>query len=111
MGRSEKELGIEQVTLEFLTFEQDNAKLMAEYIKGDLEKNLQGLTIQIKQQPFKQKLQLEQTGDYDISMANWGPDYKDPISYLELFTTGNPNNKMNYSNLHYDELIKKLKVT
>ncbi|MBJ7983748.1 MULTISPECIES: peptide ABC transporter substrate-binding protein [Bacillus] len=106
---AKKELGVEQVTLEFLTFEQDNAKRMAEYIKGDLEKNLHGLTIQIKQQPFKQKLQLEQTGDYDISMANWGPDYKDPISYLELFTTGNPNNKMNYSNLHYDELIKKAK--
>ncbi|MFE6137112.1 peptide ABC transporter substrate-binding protein [Bacillus sp. NPDC057893] len=106
---AKKELGVEQVKLEFLTFEQDNAKLMAEYIKGDLEKHLQGLTIQIKQQPFKQKLQLEQTGDYDISMANWGPDYKDPISYLELFTTGNPNNKMNYSNLHYDELIKKAK--
>src|SRR3712207_7896070 len=44
-------------------------------------------SIQIKQQPFKQKLQLEQTGNYDITMANWGPDYKDPISYLELFTT------------------------
>ena len=106
MERSEKELGVEQVNLELLTFEQDNAKRMAEYIKGDLEKNLQGLTIQIKQQPFKQKLQLEQTGDYDITMANWGPDYKDPISYLELFTTGNPNNKMNYSNSRYDELIK-----
>ncbi|MDA2652336.1 peptide ABC transporter substrate-binding protein [Bacillus cereus] len=107
---AKKELGVEQVNLEFLTFEQDNAKRMAEYIKGDLEKNLQGLTIQIKQQPFKQKLQLEQIGDYDITMANWGPDYKDPISYLELFTTGNPNNKMNYSNVRYDELIKKAKT-
>lgn len=107
---AKKELGVEQVNLEFLTFEQDNAKRMAEYIKGDLEKNLQGLTIQIKQQPFKQKLQLEQTGNYDITMANWGPDYKDPISYLELFTTDNPNNKMNYSNSHYDELIKKAKT-
>ncbi|MBE7126714.1 peptide ABC transporter substrate-binding protein [Bacillus mycoides] len=106
---AKKELGVEEVNLEFLTYEQDNAKRMAEYIKGDLEKHLQGLTIQIKQQPFKQKLQLEQTGDYDISMANWGPDYKDPISYLELFTTDNQNNKMNYSNLHYDELIKKAK--
>ncbi|PFW56656.1 peptide ABC transporter substrate-binding protein [Bacillus cereus] len=106
---AKKELGVEQVNLELLTFEQDNAKRMAEYIKGDLEKNLQGLTIQIKQQPFKQKLQLEQTGDYDITMANWGPDYKDPISYLELFTTGNPNNKMSYTNPRYDELIKKAK--
>ncbi|MEZ2364722.1 peptide ABC transporter substrate-binding protein [Bacillus cereus] len=107
---AKKELEVEQVNLEFLTFEQDNAKRMAEYIKGDLEKNLQGIAIQIKQQPFKQKLQLEQTGDYDITMANWGPDYKDPISYLELFMTGNPNNKMNYSNVHYDELIKKAKT-
>ncbi|MED1409863.1 MULTISPECIES: peptide ABC transporter substrate-binding protein [Bacillus] len=104
---AKKELGVEQITMEFLTFEQDNAKRMAEYIKGDLEKNLQGLTIQIKQQPFKQKLQLEQTGEYDISMVIWGPDYKDPISYLEPFTTSNPNNKMSYSNPHYDELIKK----
>ncbi|QWG63189.1 peptide ABC transporter substrate-binding protein [Bacillus mycoides] len=106
---AKKELGVEQIKLEFLTFEQDNAKRMAEYIKGDLEKNLHGLTIQIKQQPFKQKLQLEQTGEYDISMVNWGPDYKDPISYLEIFTTSNPNNKMSYSNPHYDELIKKAK--
>ncbi|GAB6556251.1 peptide ABC transporter substrate-binding protein [Bacillus mobilis] len=106
---AKKELGVDEVNLEFLTYEQDNAKRMAEYIKGDLEKHLQGLTIQIKQQPFKQKLKLEQTGDYDISMANWGPDYKDPISYLELFTTDNQNNKMNYSNRHYDELIKKAK--
>ena len=106
---AKKELGVEQVNLGFLTFEQDNAKRMAEYIKGDLEKNLNGLTLQIKQQPFKQKLQLEQTGDYDITMANWGPDYKDPINYLELFTTGNPNNKMSYSNSHYDDLIRKAK--
>ena len=106
---AKKELGVEQITLEFLTYEQDQAKQTAEYIKGELEKNLQGLTIKIKPQPFKQKLQLEQTGQYDISMVVWGPDYKDPISYLELFTTDNPNNKMNYSNQHYDELINSAK--
>ncbi|MDP7978865.1 peptide ABC transporter substrate-binding protein [Bacillus multifaciens] len=106
---AKKELGVEQITLEFLTFEQDQAKQTAEYIKGELEKNLQGLTIKIKPQPFKQKLQLEQTGQYDISMVVWGPDYKDPISYLELFTTDNPNNKMSYSNKGYDRLINSAK--
>lgn len=44
-----------------------------------------------------------------MSMVVWGPDYKDPISFLELFTTSNPNNKMAYSNPHYDELINKAK--
>ncbi|WIY62874.1 peptide ABC transporter substrate-binding protein [Bacillus arachidis] len=108
-AEAKKELGTESITVELLTFEQDNARRMAEYIKGDLEKQLQGLTVQIKQQPFKQKLQLEQTGQYDISMVVWGPDYKDPISYLELFTTNNSNNKMEYSNSYYDDLIKKAK--
>ncbi|SFI07141.1 MULTISPECIES: peptide ABC transporter substrate-binding protein [unclassified Bacillus (in: firmicutes)] len=106
---AKKELGVEHITLEFLTFEQDQAKQTAEYMKEELEKNLQGLTIKIKQQPFKQKLQLEQTGQYDMSMVVWGPDYKDPISYLELFTTDNPNNRMSYSNQHYDELINNAK--
>ncbi|MEH7462434.1 peptide ABC transporter substrate-binding protein [Bacillus thuringiensis] len=108
-GDAKKELGVEQITLEFLTFEQDQAKQTAEYIKGELEKNLQGLTIKIKPQPFKQKLQLEQTGQYDISMVVLGPDYKDPISYLESFTTDNLNNKMSDSNKRYDELINSAK--
>ncbi|HDX9577245.1 TPA: peptide ABC transporter substrate-binding protein [Bacillus pseudomycoides] len=106
---AKKELGVDQITLGFLTFEQDQAKQTAEYIKGELEKNLQGLTINIKPQPFKQKLQLEQTGQYDISMVVWGPDYKDSISYLELFTKDNPNNKMNYFNQKYEELINSAK--
>ncbi|MDM5188121.1 peptide ABC transporter substrate-binding protein [Bacillus sp. DX4.1] len=106
---AKKELRTESVTLEFLNFEQDHAKCTAEYIKEELEKHLQGLTIHIKQQPFKQKLQLEKTGQYEMSMVVWGPDYKDPISFLELFTTSNPNNKMAYSNPHYDELINKAK--
>ncbi|PED94944.1 peptide ABC transporter substrate-binding protein [Bacillus toyonensis] len=106
---AKKELGIESVTLELLAFEQDNERIIAEYIKGELEKHLQGLTIQIKQQPFKQKLQLEQTGQYEISMVGWAPDYKDPISFLELFTTDNPNNKMEYSNSSYDDFINKAK--
>ncbi|MGI2750186.1 peptide ABC transporter substrate-binding protein [Bacillus cytotoxicus] len=108
-SEAKKELGTEKVTIEFLTFEQDNAKRLAEYIKGELEKHLSGLTLQIKQQPFKQKLQLEQTGQYDISMVIWGPDYKDPINYLELFTTDSPNNRMQYSNPDYDNLIKQAK--
>ena len=39
---AKKELGVEQVNLEFLTFEQDNAIRMAEYIKGDLERICKG---------------------------------------------------------------------
>ena len=48
-----------------------------EYVKDQIEKNLKGVTVNIKLQPFKQKLKLETEQDYDLSYAGWGPDYAD----------------------------------
>ncbi len=44
-------------------------------------------------QPFAQKLKLEASGDYAMSYAGWSPDYMDPMSFLEMYTTGNAQNK------------------
>lgn len=60
-------------------------------------------------QPFAQKLKLEASGDYAMSYAGWSPDYMDPMSFLEMYTTGNAQNKVNYANPAYDDLIKKRK--
>ena len=43
-----------------------------EYVKDQIEKNLKGVTVNIKLQPFKQKLKLETEQDYDLSYAGWG---------------------------------------
>jgi oligopeptide transport system substrate-binding protein len=42
---------------------------------------------------------------YDVSRASWFGDYPDPASFLEIFTTGNPNNRTGWSNADYDSLI------
>ena len=52
-----------------------------------MEKNLPGLSIKIKQQPFAQKNKLEDSQQYDIAFGIWGPDFPDPISYLDMFVT------------------------
>ncbi|MFI8706754.1 peptide ABC transporter substrate-binding protein [Bacillus sp. NPDC077411] len=104
---AKKELGKEEVTVEFLNYDTDNAKKIGEYLKEQLEKNLPGLKINIKLQPFKQKLKLETAQDYDLSYAGWTPDYADPMTFLDMFQTGNPQNEMSYSNAKYDEIIKK----
>ena len=54
MGRSEKELGKDQVTIELLNYDTGNAKKVGEYVKDQVEKNLKGVTVNIKLQPFKQ---------------------------------------------------------
>ncbi|WIY63648.1 peptide ABC transporter substrate-binding protein [Bacillus arachidis] len=107
---AKKELGKDQVTLEFLNYDTSNAKKVGEYVKDQIEKNLKGVTVNIKMQPFKQKLKLESDQDYDFSYAGWSPDYADPMTFLDMFESTNSQNQMSYSNPKYDEIIKQGKT-
>ncbi|PEB51517.1 peptide ABC transporter substrate-binding protein [Bacillus pseudomycoides] len=104
-----KELGKNEIELELLNEDVELSKKTGEYLKGELEKNLPGLTVKIKQQPFAQKLKLEDAGDYVMSFSAWSADFPDPITYLDMFVTGGAQNKMGYSNPKYDEIIMKAK--
>lgn len=103
---AKKEAGFDTLTLELLNSDTDTAKKTGEFLKGELEKNLPGLTVEIKQQPFAQKLDLESKMDYQMTVAGWGPDYPDPMTFLNMFITGSSYNQMNYSNPKYDKEIK-----
>ncbi|KEK24819.1 peptide ABC transporter substrate-binding protein [Bacillus gaemokensis] len=105
-----KELGKDKIEIELLNEDVDLSKRTGEYLKGELEKNLPGFTLKIKQQPFAQKLKLEESGDYEMTFAGWSPDFPDPVTYLDMFITDGAQNKMSYSNPKYDEIIKKAKT-
>ncbi|HDR7795796.1 TPA: peptide ABC transporter substrate-binding protein [Bacillus luti] len=107
---AKKELGTDKIELEFLNFDNEDAKKVGEFLKGEMEKNLPGLSIKMKQQPFAQKNKLEDSQQYDIAFGIWGPDFPDPISYLDMFVTNGSQNKTGYSNPKYDELILKAKT-
>ncbi|MFJ7850514.1 peptide ABC transporter substrate-binding protein [Peribacillus sp. NPDC097206] len=102
-----KELGVKELTLRYMGDETDSAKKIGEYMKNQLEKNLPGLTIKVESVPFSIRLDRTKKGDYDLVVSGWGPDYKDAISYTDLWLTGGTNNEMDYSNPEYDALINK----
>ncbi len=104
-------LGTDKVEIEILGGDTENAKKQQEWFKSELERNLEGLTIKLKEVPFAVRLELDDASDYDIQSAGWGPDFQDPISFIELFTTNSPQNKMNYSNPEYDKLVEDTKTT
>lgn len=108
--KAKQELGKEQVTLELLTSDNAIAKKNAEYLKGELEKNLDGLTVHVKPQPRKQQIQLLLNSDYDLGIDVWAPDIPDPITFLDIFTTDSSYNFDKYSNQAYDELIHQVKT-
>ncbi|WP_427138409.1 peptide ABC transporter substrate-binding protein [Psychrobacillus psychrodurans] len=101
-----KELGVTELTLEILGGDTETSKKMDEYLKSQLETNLPGLTITLKEVPFNVRLDLDTNQDYDIQVAGWGPDYQDPFSFLSLWETGGGNNQMSYSNPEYDQLLQ-----
>ena len=106
-----EELGVDRVTLDLLSYDGEMSKTLVEYIKNQLETNLPGLTIEINMQPSKQKLELEASVSFDLDYGGWAPDYQDPITFLEIFTSDSYYNQSNYKNEAYDELITKARHT
>ena len=105
-----KELGVSEIKLELLSYDDGQRKSVAEYMKNQLEKNLPGLTITINQQPNKQKLALEDALDYDLSHSGWRNDIADPVEFLSVFLSDGPYNWQNFKSDQYDKYVKKAMV-
>lgn len=94
-----------KIDLELLTTDQERARIEAEVIQGQLQSTL-GITVTIRQVPYKQRLELEDKREFEMVVGGWAPDYSDPMTYLDLWATGSPYNQISYSNPAYDECIK-----
>lgn len=108
---AKQDLGKDTFSIELLTYDTDENKQVGEYLQSQIETNLPGVTIELKQQPLKQKLELEQTMDYQMSISGWSPDYQDPMTFADMFVTDGSNNETGYSNVEYDQLIQDSKTT
>ncbi|MEG2787581.1 MAG: ABC transporter substrate-binding protein [Romboutsia sp.] len=110
--KAKTEVGFDTVELELLTFDTDTSKKQAEFMQAELQNALPGLTVKVKQQPFKQKLELEAKGEFHLAYAGWGADYPDPLTFLEtMVSNGQYSTKVNYSNPQFDKLIDEAKST
>lgn len=105
------ELGITETNIEILFDDSETVKKMAEFIQAELEANLPGLTVSLKAQPKKNRLEIMREGDFQVGLTRWGPDYADPLTYLELFLIGGSSNTPNFTNDKYDELVKASSTT
>ena len=94
-----------EIELELLTTDVERTRKEAEIIQDDLESKL-GIKINIRQVPYKQRLEMEGNKDFEMVVTGWAPDYSDPMTYLELWTTDSGYNHGSYSNPDYDAKIE-----
>ncbi|MDH5104315.1 peptide ABC transporter substrate-binding protein [Lentilactobacillus diolivorans] len=102
-----KELGIKKMKFTILNSDEYSSKRVSEYLQAELEKYLPGLTVQLRNVPFQTLLSRQKTHSFQVTVGDWYADFADPITYLNILTTGNPSNVSQWSNKTYDHLIKK----
>ncbi len=100
------ELGIkaEDLKLSMLSDDTDTAKETAAFYQECWKRNL-GIDVEILTMPFKSRLEKTQKNDFMMSSSGWGPDYNDPMTFLDVYETGNGNNHTGYSSKEYDDLL------
>ncbi|MCF7791243.1 MAG: peptide ABC transporter substrate-binding protein [Victivallales bacterium] len=99
-----KEIGAKHVQARLLLNSNPQNTKIALFIQEQLRKNLE-VKIYLNQTTFKNRLQKMRQKNYDFVYAGWGPDYNDPMTYINLFTSWNPNNNTSWSHEKYDELV------
>ncbi|MFI3210259.1 MAG: ABC transporter substrate-binding protein [Peptostreptococcaceae bacterium] len=109
--KAKEELGFDNVSINILTSDTDNAKKTGEYIQSELS-DLDGLDVTITNLPFAQRLERESSGDFDMSYSGWGADYPDPLSFLTTMETGNKYSiQVGYSSEEFDSLVEEAKFS
>ena len=93
-------------TMTLLTFDDAAAKVCSEVIQNLLDTEF-GLTVEIDTQTYSARQEKEHAGDYDFCITNWAPDYNDPMTFMECFTSGSSYNTYfgGMQNAEYDAMI------
>ncbi|QNM05686.1 peptide ABC transporter substrate-binding protein [Qiania dongpingensis] len=95
-----------------LTFDEAAAKTSATILQNVLKTNF-NIDAQIDTQTYSARQDKENQGDYDFCITNWAPDYNDPMTFMECYSSGSSYNMYfgGFENADYDALIKEANTT
>ncbi|WP_369385860.1 ABC transporter substrate-binding protein [Lacticaseibacillus manihotivorans] len=82
----------------------DNSKSVSEYLQGALQK-LPGLTVTVRNIPKAQRLQEQNSGNYDIVAATWQSTWSDPYNFLDIWLSNSSYNNSSYKSTKVDQLL------
>jgi len=83
--------------------------LVMEKIQSDL-RNVLGLRLQLVNQDWKSHVRAIHTDPPPIYRFGWMAPFRDPISHLKAYVTGDPNNDSGCSFPDYDRLVAQIEV-
>ncbi len=65
-----------------------------------------GIDVTVETVLYPEYFDLVDSEQFTISTISWIGDFADPLTFLDMWTTGSNLNNSRYSNLKYDELVR-----
>lgn len=102
---AKQELGVDEIPpITLLADDSQGGSKVSEYLQAVMKQSL-GLDVRVDAQIFKQRLAKMTSGDFDMVISGWGPDYNDLLTYGDLFYSKNLNNRGRYASADYDHWV------
>ena len=112
MDKGLKELGVKSFSFKILSDDTDAGNKTTEALQSNFESTFgKRVSVSVQNLPFKTRLSRSTAGNFDIVVSGWSADFADPISFLDLFTSKNPENNGKWKNSEYDKLVADSKTT
>ena len=96
--------------LEFKTNPTTMHTSIFEAIQQMWKENL-GIDVTMSQEEWAVFQQTRNDSDFVFARHGWIGDYNDPMTFIDVFISDNPQNDGVYSNAKFDELVKLAKVS
>lgn len=107
LGMTSEEAAAE---LSINTGNSEDATQQGAFFQEQFRTNL-GIEVAVNPMTTQAQSDARDNGDYAIDFTGWGPDYNDPMTFLDMWVTGGGNNSVFYSNPEYDALIDEASTT
>ncbi len=107
--KAKSELGKDSFAYTMIVEDTEAAQNVAQFIQAEIQTTLLGVTINLEVMPKKNRVERLQDGTFELGLTRWGPDYADPMTYLDMWTTDSSNNYGFWSNPDYDAVIQSAK--
>ena len=107
--KAKSELGKDSFAYTMIVEDTEAAQNVAQFIQAEIQTTLPGVTINLEVMPKKNRVERMQEGTFELGLTRWGPDYADPMTYLDMWTTDSSNNYGFWSNPDYDAVIQSAK--
>jgi oligopeptide transport system substrate-binding protein len=96
---AKRELGVDKLSFSIIHEDGEFFVNVSQFIQAQLQSNLPGLSITILSMPKKGHTAKYDAGDFELALHRWGPDYRDPQTYTDLWLS---DQHPSYSNKEYD---------